>query len=436
MSNVAVTISFQNEEGRLETIVLDTVEDTTVNGSSTITEYPMVNGDIVSDHAIVEPISLSLSGSFALNGSNQIIVDDGGARLASIEKFFEDLQRNATLCEIVKVTVSAENQARFLRRSSMCLKSYSWTEKISSLDYTLNFKQVLLVDIQEPEDVVIDENLPDINAPKTSNFTETLFDVNQFDAQLITVLKSEKLIADDFIDYMKGLDKAALLAVGVAVVAALLVVQLVPLIGQAASIAIVIAAAAVTMVFSLIKLIKRKIAEAKYKMQAFQYYKNKKKLTNETQRFSEFVENMHNQLQKLNDALKVYKIPSDGAQECLLQINDDMYDFIFTRDNTTNHYNLSVIDMTNDERQVKFANDVNSSALKGIAECTLSNYLFETDDQVYVYLIQVDEEKQTDQGTIKLGSENLSTYYIFVSSINMEKYTELLNELILEQLKK
>lgn len=443
MSKVAVTITYEIEN-QVKTLVLSSVDDTSVSGSSNITEYPLATGDISADHMIKQPTSLSLSGTFSLNGSDQLLVDSSGIKLADFEDIFETIQKNAILCEIVKVTVSEQsgqqNKARFLRRSNMALQSFSWTEGISSVGYSLTFRQIQMAEITEEDVKEIDETLPDITEPETLNFTDTLFDVSQFDVEVINVLKSTKLIEDDFLDYLKTMTASGLVALGIGLTVAALVASI-PGVGQAAVLVTAAIAATAIIVVSLCKFIKRKINEASYRYNTFRYYKNKKKREKETQRFCQFEEDMHSQLDQLNSILKVFKISSNQPQECLLTIGTNIYDFLFTRDNTTNTYKLNVTNLSVSENNqpvtVKTVSNVNGMALKSISECTISNSLFhdESQDQ-WVYLMQCDDESTDSNGNlIKKDSSDLSTYYIFVSSVNMEEYTKLLCDIIFSQLR-
>ena len=50
MSEYAVVINYQLEGEPSKAIVLDTVDDVQINGRSTLTTMPLVNGDQISDH--------------------------------------------------------------------------------------------------------------------------------------------------------------------------------------------------------------------------------------------------------------------------------------------------------------------------------------------------------------------------------------------------
>ena len=65
------------------TILLDTINETSVNTSSNLTQHPIVNGDMVADHMYKDPITISLSGSFSLNGGTLMNISSTGSSLSN-----------------------------------------------------------------------------------------------------------------------------------------------------------------------------------------------------------------------------------------------------------------------------------------------------------------------------------------------------------------
>ena len=64
----AVLISYidPNDATNAVTIILDTVNDTNITASSTVTEHPTVNGTPMADHMYKNPIDLTLNGTSRL----------------------------------------------------------------------------------------------------------------------------------------------------------------------------------------------------------------------------------------------------------------------------------------------------------------------------------------------------------------------------------
>ena len=58
-----------------KTILLDSIEDVQVDESSQLTTHPIVTGDMVADHMIKEPCSMTISGELSINGSDNINFD-------------------------------------------------------------------------------------------------------------------------------------------------------------------------------------------------------------------------------------------------------------------------------------------------------------------------------------------------------------------------
>lgn len=422
MSEFAITISclLNNTDNRITTFVLDTVQDNTVDLSSTITTHPVVSGDMIADHIINNPSSMSISGSFSYNGSQGLIVDGEGSRFENLQDMFEKIKREGILCEIVKVQMINKNestqQPRFKRRSNMILNSITWVEKINSLDFSFNFTQVLLADVQQYDVDLDDSYLPNVTEPNTLNFTDTLIDWGQVDASLIETLVSFDLITDEFLNMMQSMTATSLVALGVAVAVAAVIVSI-PGVGWVAAAVGAAIAAAVVVVVGLINWIKGIVRRNKYRIEQFKKYKKDSDNKKEVQRFCNFVGEIHTQLSKLNDYMKVYSISSNEAQECMLTIDNNYYIFTYTKNNTNSTYSLHITDVNDSTRAV--VSDV-SSALEDISQCTNQNYLFRADEGgSYVYIMCPDEDKS-----------DLTHYFMLVSGIDMNEYNNIIKDII------
>ena len=418
MSEYAVTITCKlNETDKtLTTFVLDTVSDTSIDSRISLTSHPLANGTIVSDHLYKEQDTLNLSGTFSLNGSKGIIVDGGGARLENIEQLFEKIKDEGILCEIVKIHVvsgeSGNNEARFKRRSNMVLTNIGWTERINSLDFNFTFTQVMLVDIQELDVDIDDKYLPNVTEPSSLSFTDTLIDWEQVDKLVIDELSAANLITKEFIQYMSSMTATSLVALGVGLSIAAIVVHI-PFIGKVAAVLSV----AIIVVGGLANWIKGVIDRHKYRQQQFKLYQDDKKNKEEVQRFCNFVGEVHNHIELLNDSIKLYGFASNEQQECMVTISNNYYIFTISRNNSNNTYDLNVTDVN--ENVVSIKNNI-SSAISNISQCTLENSLFRASETgEYVYILCADEDKS-----------DLTNYFILVSEIDMSKFNEVLGSII------
>ena len=412
MSEFAVVISCKLNESddSLTSFILDTVDDTNVESSSVMTTHPIVTGDIVSDHIYNQPNSLTLTGVFSLNGSKGIVVNQEGAKLEKVQTLFEKIKREGILCDIVKVHTTESNDVRFKLHENMVLTRISWTEKINSLDFTFTFNQALLVDIEEYEIKKNDEYLPDITEPQTLNFTDTLIDWDSINASISEMLKTENLITDGFLTYLSGMSATSLVALGVSLVVAKIVVSTF-MVSKTVGLIVGAIAASVAVVYGIVNIIKRIINKNKYKIEQFKLYKEEEKNRKEVKRYCDFQDEIHKNLLQLNNSINVYNVGSDVQQECLLSIDDNYYSFIFTKNNTTNTYGLVVKDMN--EITIGICNDISSSPTN-FSQLNSTNSIFRTEGNgKYVYLICSNEDKS-----------KLTNYYIVVSSMNLDKYNE------------
>lgn len=417
MSSMAVTITCELD-GQTKTFLLDTVNDTSIDASSTLTSHPIVSGDEVADHIYKNPITMTLTGTFSLNGSKGIVVDGDGSRLENFEKSFERIKNEAILCTIVKVTTTglSSNVPKFSTRQNMCLTNINWIEKVNSVAFTLSFTQVLLATIQEYQVDTDDQFLPNVSEPATLNFTDTLLDFTKVDSIINSQLLQYDLMTDEFANYMKSMSASALAGLGVALAVALVVASI-PGVGWVA----VVTAAAIgflaVIAVGIVNYFKGLEQRRKYKVEQFKYYKEDEKNKKEVQRYCNFIGQIHQQLSQLNDAIKVHAIASNEPQECMLSIDNNYYIFTFTKNNTTNRYSLVVTDINEKERATM--NDI-TCALTDFSQCGDNNKLFRADEGgSYVYLIRVGED-----------ATDLTSYNLLSSSIDLKKFNNVLYDII------
>lgn len=418
MSEFAVVINckMNEDDNTFTSFVLDTINDTTVNSSSTMTSYPIVTGDIVSDHIYNNQDSLVLSGTFSLNGSKGIVINQEGAKLQSVQTLFEKIKKEGILCNIIKIHNTEFKDIRFKEHDNMVLTNISWTERINSLDFSFTFTETLLADISESTIDTNDKNLPDVTDPVTLNFTDTLIDWESIGTMVNRALNDNKLITVEFLTYLGGLTVANLVAIGVAAgvaagIITLSVTGVFAIIGFAALIA-----------YGLYNIIRQLKNKSTYKLEQFKLYKNEEKNRKEVKRYCNFQDEIHKNLLQLNNAIKVYNIGSDTNQECLLSIDNSYYIFTFIKNNTTGIYDLTIKDIN--EAVVKNFGQI-SSCPTNFSQLHSNNYLFRTEESgTYVYIICNNEDKK-----------NLKNYYIVTSSMNLDNYNKVVAKIILNAMK-
>lgn len=453
----AVLISYidPNDATNAVTIILDTVNDTQVTASSTVTEHPTVNGTPMADHMYKNPIDLTLNGTFSLNGKKAILIDKAGKSLARVEKIFEDIKDKGILCTISKIKiVDRDSTPQFTVRDNMVLQSITWVEKINSLGFTFNFREALRADVQTYDVDPDDRFAPDITYADVSSFSDTLLDWDAIDKEVLQTLIDYNLAEDDFLEYLATIDVGSFIAIGIgAAVATALVstlvalgvtISMIPIVG-----AVVAGVAAVVIgFFALRKLIKKRV----YKIKAFVYYKNATKRDKEVKRFIEFYDSIHNKIRTLDGTMKLWSVSENKAQETLVNIDGSYYIFNFERNNVDSGYayKLNVSDING--TTIKCTNT--NCAINAFTDGDDNNMVFSTSkSRVYLicpitadnpkwqeYLKLSDEDKRYLSQTqleeyIQNSPYNLRNYYICAAQLSPVDFSEALTKIIQEAIK-
>ena len=419
----AMVINF-DLDGLNRSIVLDAVDETKVTATSDIASHPMVSGDIIADHTIKQPIGLDFSGKFSTKSAETIVVSSDGARLADVEDFFERIKNESILCTLIKVKVdeSTSNDdflknARFSVRRNMILHSITWTEEITTLGYSFSWTQVMLVDVEE-FDVDIDDNfLPYITNPETKNFTDVLFDQEEFDRRVIEFCRSSKIATANFLDFLQSCGASLLVGLGIGLVLAIALVTClsVPVYGALIAAAVVVVGC---LIYGLVKCFKRIDARLKYKIKPFDVGKNQKKNEQEVKRFADFLESLHNKMSDFNNHITVYQIAENKQQECLLTIGSNYYVFSILKNNTNEKWGVIATDM---DDTIKGQMPDITAALNAVSDCTLQNCLFKTTDGYYIYVMKPDDEADEN---------DLTNYYLMCSSIDLSKWSDIVTSIL------
>lgn len=426
----------------------DVVKNASISERSSLTTHPLVNGDVIGDHLFREPTSITIDGTFSLNGNKPTNFQGNGSRLYNIQQTFRRIKNEGIKCRIVKTSKSDNIATRFSTYENMVLTGIRWTEKQNSLGFSFNFVEVLSVDVEEVsyEVDVTDENLPAITDAMTLDFTDTLLDWDEIDKIVLNQLINVELISSEF---LQGCVETALKAwgglvvggvigevVGVTLIGFKVLLGIgvasagVPIIGWIAVGVIGVIGAIAGAIIAAYNSIKKHDAQRKYKIKAFKLYKDDRKNQAEFERFASYIGSIHQNLEYLENSMKVYGISSNEEQECMVYIDDDYYIFTFKKNNTSLKYGLNI---TNSAGKVlREMNELNG--FRNIGECTEGNYLFKTDNGYYVYLINLKLEQLINSAahpyTIDEANNDLTNYVVFVTQINMSNFNKTLNDII------
>lgn len=447
---LVVKCVLDNEEQFFE---FDTVESKSTTLNSEITQQPIVNGDMIADHMYRLPASISFSGKFSLNGNKGSSYSGPSDRLTNIENVFERIKNEGIMCSLLVLNRSDNSTIRFKKRDNMVLTSITWTERQNSMDFSFTFVEALTVDVDTItyEVDVTDPNLPAITDASTLDFTDTLLNWEEVDRIVIRTLIDYELINEEFL--LNAVEKAGQgfvvgLAIGTATGFTILIglsaiFSTIPFAGWVAAGLTAAVGCLVGMISGIFKGIKQNKAKRQFGIEQFKLYKDDRKNQAEVERFANYIGNIHQNLERLKEYIQVYGISKNENQECMLYIDDKYYVFTFTRNNiTASNTNAGTwsLQVTNIDGNV-VAEQGTLTPLSHIGECTSSNYLFRTEGgglYVYVLNLKLFDAEENGKSQTEINDNILSdlrTYAIMVSRINMDEFTQVLTDIILDGMK-
>lgn len=457
--DVAVLITYIDPKDAKNPIslLLDTVEATGINSSSTITQHPTVFGTPMADHMYRNPITVTLNGTFSLNGKKGIVIEHGHGSLRRVEEMFEELKNKGVDCTITKITTDNRDSAQFAIRTHMVLQSIHWTEHVNTVDFSFNFQEVLVADVVEADVDPDDRFAPNINYAKAANFSDTLLDWDMVDELVIKQLWDFELIAKEFLELLGTMTAGALIGLAIGTAVAVALANTLLALGVAASAIPVVGAvvaAVIAIVAGFIAIIKW-VKKTGYRIKAFKYYRNAKKQKKEIKRFADFYESIHNKIRSLDGVVRVYTINDNEPQETILSIGGNYYVFNFEKHNTSKNvddyaYSLKITDINDNV----MANVNTNYAIESFMDGTPDNSIVKANATGgnYVYLIYspegkakataIEESNTTSsdsnaelQDSITDDRTDLRNYMICVSSMNPEDFTKALKDIIVAALK-
>lgn len=411
--------------------MLDAVDNFQVTGQNEMTSHPMVTGDVVGDHIIVQPCQITFNGTISLNASSPV------KSLSSIQKTFEDLKDNGTLCTVAKVK-TANNEFRFLKRNNMVLTGIVWTEHINSVDFNFTFNQALLDNVAVTQ-VAAGKFLPDIVEPRTLTFQGTLISTEELYNEIIKALIDSGIVDEQFLEQaitsgMWILGGAALSALsiiglgaagigiaagsaiaGTAAVAA--VSSMIPVAGWVVAAGIGVAVAA----WGIANLITEAIEAGNLKFKAFKTdFEDYEEERAENERFASMMDQIYTQVSVVNDWFRCYGFDSDDPQECMLNIGGTYHVFTLTRNNVASSWSCAITTFDGGgekevcSKKISFAKEYGGLGA-GDAFCKIKTSSGSEDTTYYVYFV---------------GNGKLTESFMLVASIEPSKFTESLIDVI------
>ena len=437
MPDYSSGVALNNPYTSLTAIEFDVIKSKTIDSSSELTTYPTVLGDTIADHTTRKPKTITLAGKFGIYGNKPTEFNVGGYdRLTNVQKFFEYLQENAILCTIVTRFRGHDKTERFESRTNMFLNSINWTEEQSTLDFNMTFTQALLFNTEnsisdEDYERFTKENLPLQSEPSTLSFANEILDTSSISTIVISVLREAGLMTDDFLlawaqselavksgfgNEVKSMG-SSFIGVGVLGILTSGVTGTIVSIATGAAISTgvgalivigvgVLIAAIGGIIYAIGSNISNDAASKKYKIEQFKLYGEDERDEKEIERFTNYVSNIRTQLLLLDDYISVYTIAANEVQECSVYLGNNYYTFIFTKNNNTNEWELTVKELGN-ESSTKLPKNikVKSKAISDYSNCKSANKLFSTSETGYeVYLLNLADTLNTSWYIDQIGN--------------------------------
>lgn len=462
---IAYIINYKDEANQTQSIALTNVNDGSIDLQSRITSHPLITGEIIADHKYDEPITMSINGAFSLNTNEDTGISGSKYGLLKvIQGQFEYLKKNAILCTIMKVFIDKDNKKamRFQKRANMVLSRISWTEQINSLKYVFDFTEVMLVDVENIDVDTHDMFLPNVGEFNQYNFTETLLDINELDRQIVEVLLATNVMDSEFMNYTMSLAGAGVLvgtagAVLLGVVIALAVSGTYTAgIGTIIAGAIMLVVGAVGAAYEIYTWIDRAQKFGQLKLATdFKVAKNifgevdEKETQKRVEALKNFIYDIHVAMEDFNKYLLVYQVSKDGPQENWINIDSDYYKIRFYRNNAANGeitivgntvYDKNGNDITNlqgnycaavyniDGAYIGGSSNISTSPIT-FTNC--SSPLFRTSSGAGVYLVRANSSNQEENTTDNLNSpDSLLKYYLLISKVTPQQYTNTIDEIV------
>lgn len=197
---VACNITFKLDDKRYS-ILIDTIEETDISLSSTLTTHPVANGDLIADHMYKEPLSLTLKGTFSINSGSLFQIDGKMPTLSRIQSLFEKVKNDSALCTMTKIARygGMPYAYQFAYRENLVLSQITWTEGINTLGFSFSFTEVMITKMKS-YDVNTDDNfLPSVELATQASFAQEFFNWETLDKIVIQAFYDNGFIKDSFI---------------------------------------------------------------------------------------------------------------------------------------------------------------------------------------------------------------------------------------------
>lgn len=397
--------------------LLDTVNEMTINTSSNLSSHPIAQGDIISDHMYRAQTRVELSGSYSLNSGTNLNLGTGVTRLAVFQSIFETIKNQGIICEILKISKDNASNSRFLRRTNLVLTGIDWTEKITSLDFSFTFTQIITSSAAtnassysgdiERNDGTFDSSdiyLPTVIESGTTNFYNSILTFNAICSKLNNEIISVNDRSRNLASKVKALGTSGMKSIGISSSVASLISKC----------------------FSSYelndcdKLFSQGFIGDLSSDKLLNLFNSDGKIENsDILSFTNYLYLIYSKINSLSNNISCYQCSSSGEQVYTLMVDNIYYEFSFTRNNTVNEYYLSIRNANSDNKEYSLSSMKCASAPTSFSDLNASNKLFKTTNYT-VYLLKLKGSSET----------NLTNYFILLSKIDPESFCNELDSLI------
>lgn len=397
-------------------IAIDYCSSITINSSSDITTYPLLSGDILSDHKHDEPLTINLDCIFSLNGKFKDSFtgyESKMSKLKNIENYFESVKKYG---KTISLIYSSNGYEMFQKRDNLIIKSLTFKPAINSISINMTLQEVYFFTSTNEIAVAeyVDENLPTYSNFTTLDFTEdvlgsqkvyeivqkTMLDLGliskdffnglvnvitlgliDFDATMVEGIIDFAVISGFIVATAVGVVVGALVKAGI--ISAVSVLATNPL-GWVVAGALLIAGFG-WMVYKMIKFFKRKAL-----INSFRFYTLTNQMVDESNRYCETLQKCQDAMDDVanDENLKIYGFSSNiNKQDMYLSIDSNTYNFYFEKDSNTLNWTMKVTKIASTEEEIKLNGSSEMIGKKGIFALQTKDALFHTKNFVRVYLV-------------------------------------------------
>lgn len=397
-------------------IAIDYCSSISINSTSDITSYPLLTGDILSDHKTDEPITINLECVFSLNGKFKDSFtgyESKMSKLKNIETYFEAVKKYG---KTISLIYSSNGYEMFKKRDNLIIKSLTFRPAINSIAISMTLQEVYFFSAIEEIAVseYVDENLPTYAQFTTLDFTEdVLGDENCYkliqqtmnDAGLITdefwsgllTIVSGGLIDTDA-NIVESLISCAVLIGNIAIGVAVGVVTKLAIAGTIALasnpigwVTLAVIGAGILLagfgwcIYKMINFWKKKAL-----IETFRFYTYTNQMVDESSRYIETIKKCQDAMDEVanDENLKIYGFSSNtNKQDMYLSIDSNTYNFYFEKDSNTLNWTMKVTKIGTTEEEIKLNGSSEMIGKNGILSLETKDALFYTKNFVRVYLV-------------------------------------------------